>query len=111
MAIKRKFPKGLLKDWGLPYGYDSTDVEAEILSDEAIDNGRWHEHHHLVFVAPDDGKTWRVGYSKGLTEIQDMQPWDSEDNHVDYMTKAIEGVQVEAVQVTTTHYRPIKEAT
>lgn len=109
MAIKRKFPKDLLKDWGLPYGYDATEEEAQILSDEAIDSGRWSEHHHLVFVAPDDGKTWRVGYSKGLTEIQDAFPWDDEDSHVDYTTKTIQGVQVEPVEITTTHYIAVEE--
>lgn len=108
--IKRKFPKDLLKDWGLPHGYDAGDVEAEIISDEVIDSGRWQEYHHVVFVAPDDGKTWRVGYSRGLTENQEMQPWDSEDHHADYQTGAVEGVQVEPIQVTTTHYRPIEEA-
>lgn len=105
---KRTFPLTLLKDgWGLPHGYGATEQEAEILSDEVFDSGRWHEFHHLVFRAPDDGLLWQVPYSQGLTEVQDNYAWDSDDIHVDEDGN-VEGVQVEPVQVTVTHYKPVE---
>lgn len=106
--MKRKFPKDLLKSWGIPHGYGHAPHEATILLDEEVDSGRWHQYHQVVFIAPDDGKTWRVGYSSGLTEIQEMQPWDDEDNHVD-LDGTVEGVEVEPFEITTIGYRPVKE--
>ena len=106
--MKREFPKGMLKDWGLPYGFDAVEVEAEILAKKETDTSRWHQHHHLVFVAPDDGKVWRVGYSSALTEIQDMQPWDSEDVHVN-MGDTVTGVEVEPATVVVTIYQPVED--
>jgi hypothetical protein len=100
---KRKFQKDLLREWGLPW----TVMNRNPLRDEAIDSGRWHEHHELVFVAPDDGKTWRVGYSSGLTEIQDMQPWDDEDVHVN-SDGTIDGVQVEPYERVVIDYKEVE---
>jgi hypothetical protein len=100
---KRKFSKDLLREWGLPWDVYGTPVTR----DEVIDSGRWHEHHEVVFMAPDDGKTWRVGYSAGLTEIQEMQPWDDEDTHVD-LDGMVEGVQVEPYERVVIDYKEVE---
>lgn len=80
--ITRDIPVETLKAWGLPYGYDWEEVKAEILDTTAEGSGRWESYHSVVFVAPDDGKTYSVGYSEGLTEYQDQRPWEDEGENV-----------------------------
>jgi hypothetical protein len=41
---------------------------------------RWEEHYWLV-VADEDGATWGLPYSQGLTEIQETEwPWEKNDD-------------------------------
>lgn len=102
--MKREFAKELLMEWGLPWDVYGTPP----LLNEEHDSGRWHQHHNLVFMAPDDGKVWQVGYSTALTELQDMRPWDDEDAHVN-TGGTITGVEVRAVEKVVTIYQPVED--
>lgn len=93
MAIKRKFPKALLKEWDLPY--------EGAIEDEIEDTSRWSEHHRLVFKAEDDGLLYETSYSRGLTEYQDEQPWEYETE--------ITATQVEKREVLVYKYLPVEE--
>lgn len=92
----RKIDKDQLLAWGLPYGYDWEDQKAEILATEDGDHGRWESYHTVIFVAPDDGKTYSADYSRGLTEYQDTRPWED----VDYVTCVEVEARTRVVEIT-----------
>jgi len=60
----RTFPTDLLRHLDIPYNAVST---------EHIDSGRWVEYRVAVFEH--EGKHWLVHYQRGLTEMQDVDPW------------------------------------
>lgn len=97
--MERQFTKELLEEWGLPWG--------NALQDEVHDTGRWQEHHALVFRAPDDSLLYRVFYAQGLTEMQEMDPWDDEDPNVS-SDGTIPGEQVEPVETTVIEYQVVR---
>jgi len=91
----RIFTREQFEEWDLPGAW--ADDSPEILHREQIDARRWVSVHILVFRAPDDGKAYQVTYVEGLTEVQeDTDPWGDYDE--------IEGVEVEAQQVTVTEW-------
>lgn len=97
--MERMFETELLKAWGLPwYG---------AVQDEVHDTGRWHEYHALVFKAPDDGLLYRVFYATGLTELQEMRPWDDEDPNVNG-DGTVKGVHVEPVETVVIEYQVVR---
>lgn len=96
--MKRKFSKDLLvAAWGLPSDIDKS---GEIIEDTIIETSRWSEIHSLVFKAPDDGKFYEVGYSRGLTEYQDESPWEYETE--------VEATEVAPFEVMVTKYLPVE---
>jgi hypothetical protein len=96
----RKFAREQLEEWDLPYCW--ADDSPEELHREQVDKRRWVSVWDLVFRAPDDGKAYLVSYDEGLTEMQDdTDPWNYDN--------AIEGVEVELVEVVTTEWKPVKE--
>jgi hypothetical protein len=79
--VIRTFTAAELEEIGVPFelpGPNGPAAEgmAYELHREQVDTRRWASVHELVFRAPDDGKTYRVSYEEGLTEIQDdTDPW------------------------------------
>lgn len=93
----RTFTREQLDEWDLPGAW--ADGAPEILHREQIDTRRWVSIHELVFRAPDDGKTYSVGYQEGLTELQDYtDPW---------FYDTVTGYEVERVEVTVTEWRKV----
>lgn len=96
----RTFTRTELDAWDLPDAW--ADDAPEILHREQVDTRRWVSVHDLVFRAPDDGKAYRVTYVEGLTEVQeDTDPWGYDDE--------IDGVEVEARQITVTEWLPVTD--
>jgi hypothetical protein len=96
----RIFTRDQLEAWGLPYECGCWEGSAEELYCEQVDTLRWLSVHELVFRAPDDGKTYRVDYVRGLTEHQDgIDLWD--------YRQEIEGVEVELAKVIREEWRPV----
>lgn len=87
---------------GVPFECDvnTEDGRAAELHCEQVDSRRWVSVHALVFRAPDDGKTYRVRYEQGLTEMQDgHDPWN-------YQTQ-IKAEEVELRPVTVQRWFPV----
>lgn len=96
----RTFTREQLESWGVPNAYDADGTPAKRLYEEQIDTRRWVSVHELVFVAPDDNRTWCVVYEEGLTESQEgTDPWDYEDQ--------ITAQEMEQYEVTVTRYRAV----
>jgi hypothetical protein len=83
-ANSRVISRELANEWGLPYelGTDADDGReyglAVELHREQAGTRRWYSVHNLVFRAPDDGEAYLVTYRRGLTELQEQDPWDDE---------------------------------
>ena len=93
----------LSKEQAQDYAYGDLDPESDPYSVEANEytgSGRW-ESHHLLVLKDKDGRYWSATYTQGLTESQDIGPfeWDGDE---------IEFTQVEKVPVITYEYREVK---
>ncbi|MFB7029644.1 MULTISPECIES: hypothetical protein [unclassified Streptomyces] len=93
-------------DWGLPHDLTAADEGAEpgraveLHREENTGRRRWASENDLVFRAPDDSKTYRVTYFRGLTETQyDHDVWNDE--------RAVELVEVESVTVPVVEWRAV----
>ncbi|MGC9439293.1 hypothetical protein [Streptomyces sp. WG5] len=87
---------------GVPFECDPENGYAEELHDELYDTTRWAHIYEFVFRNPDDGKSYRVYYWRGATEMQDQDLWNWD--------KEIKAIEVEQVQVTKTEWKPVKES-
>jgi hypothetical protein len=68
-------------------------------SNEQIDQTRWASIHQLV-IRDSDGRLWSAEYQKGLTENQDIEPFDEDGPEIDFH-------EVEKVPVQRFEYRRI----
>ena len=59
-------------------------------------SGRWCSYHQLV-ISDDYGNLWAADFERGLTEMQDIDPFEDEEE--------VEFGEVEKVAVTTYEYR------
>ena len=75
------------------------DDGVEIIRDDIVDTSRWSEIHEIVFKY--EGKFYASGYSCGLTEYQDENPWEYDDD-------LIECFEVEPYEATVIKYRKVK---
>lgn len=50
-----------------------------VVSNEYVESDRWHSHHLLV-ISTSDGYLFGAVYERGLTEMQDTQPWEYEES-------------------------------
>ena len=55
-----------------------------LVEDSIVDTSRWSAMHELVFSFSDESGTefYKVGYSRGLTEYQDEQPFEYDGDYV-----------------------------
>ena len=55
-----------------------------LVEETLVDTGRWSAKHELVFSFSDESGTefYKVGYSRGLTEHQDEQPFEHDGDYV-----------------------------
>ncbi|MFJ5143287.1 hypothetical protein [Streptomyces sp. NPDC088707] len=98
-------------DWGLPNDLadpadDPNHPSLAVEFHRAEDTGRrrWASENDLVFRAPDDGRTYRVTYFRGLTETQyDHDVWNDE--------RAIELTEVEEVSVPVVEWHRVGDKT
>ncbi|KAF4408637.1 hypothetical protein [Streptomyces lycii] len=95
----RKFTRDELEAIGVPFECDSEEEDgyATELHREQISKRRWVSEHELIFRAPDDGKAWRVTYVQGLTEEQEVEPFD-------YHGEIIEATEMVQREVTVTRW-------
>lgn len=98
----RIFTPEELEDIGVPFECGEFGHTAEELHCELWDTTRWAHVYEFIFRAPDDGKTYRVFYWRGATEMQDQDLWNWDNE--------IEADEVEQVQVTKTEWKPVKES-
>jgi len=84
--------------YGVPGHWDDAELGLTVESNEQIDSRRWVSVHLLV-VKDRDGKFWAATYERGLTEYQDIDPFEDESEVTFY--------EVEKVPVTTYEYRKI----
>ena len=92
MKLTREVARDLLACRNLP------DLGLEVESDEYWDHSRWESIHQLV-VKDKDGRLWAARYRQGLTEYQDIEPFEDQDE--------VEFYQVEKIPVTTYEYRRV----
>lgn len=74
----------------------------KVVLNEQFDSSRWSAHYKLVFSY--DGTFYMAPYSRGLTEYQDEQPFESDFDE-------IECYEVAPVEVVKIEYQPITKAT
>lgn len=72
-------------------------MDGGYVADEHIDSTRWTEVRRMVFES--HGKLWAVDYERGLTEYQEVDPFN------DY--PRVIALQVEPYQVEFTKYRMV----
>ncbi|WP_042170161.1 hypothetical protein [Streptomyces sp. NBRC 110035] len=114
--ITRTFTPDQLETMGLPHDmvdaayvaehpeYTAEHPGAAIeLHREYVESRRWESVNELIFRAPDDGKAYRVHYREPLTEMQDSDPWNSD--------QSVEAVEVEQYDRTVKAWRPAAEPT
>lgn len=88
----------LTRDQAMGFLYSQTSPDClgfERESNEQIDSRRWVSVHLLVLKGQ-DGKFWATTYEQGLTESQDIQPFEDETE--------VEFYEVYKVPVTTCEY-------
>ncbi|MET7759757.1 hypothetical protein ABZT27_34410 [Streptomyces sp. NPDC005389] len=97
-------------DWGLPDDLTAANEDAEpgiaieLARIEDTGRRRWASENDLVFRAPDDGRTYRVTYFRGLTETQeDHDEWNDE--------RTLELVEVEPVSVPVVEWHRVGDKT
>ena len=81
--------------------YEGEDPEHEltVVDQRQVDTGRWVSIHELI-VADRDGRYWRAVYSRGLTEYQDIEPFEDDEE--------AEFTEVEKYSVITYEFRDKK---
>jgi hypothetical protein len=70
-----------------------------LIADEVTGNSRWSAQHEVLFKHEE--KLYSTSYSKGLTEMQDEQPWDYENE--------VECHEMEAYERTVVSYRRVRD--
>jgi hypothetical protein len=65
--------------------------------DNQVDTRRWVEIRECIFE--DGGKYWRISYQSGLTEMQEVDPFE-------YLTE-VPAVEVELKPVTQMSWEPV----
>lgn len=83
----------------LLYSKSSNGVTRVAITDDG--SGRWTSYHTLVVTFDNEpGKFFAASFDQGLTELQDLQPFE-------YAT-TVDFEEVEPHKVSTTEYRPVK---
>ncbi len=82
----------------LVYSGSCSDLNLEVEADERIEDRRWVSLHALV-VKDAVGKFWETTYERGLTEYQDIAPFEDESEVIFW--------EVEKVPVTTYEYHKV----
>lgn len=82
----------------LAYGGDFSAEGLTVESDEQVAEKRWTAVHQLV-IKDRDGKLWAAEYERGLTENQDIDPFEYRDE--------VEFREVRKVPVTVYKYEPV----
>lgn len=74
--MQKEFPKDDLREltWA-SVGQGFNGYELVAIEDQGT--SRWSSHHRMIFRH--DGELWAARYSKGLTEVQDEQPFEYSD--------------------------------
>lgn len=80
----------------LPAGHSYSDIPFTVVLNEQVDARRWTSVHRLV-VKDADGNYWSTTYELGLTEYQDIQPFEDQDE--------VTLNQVVKIPVTTYEYK------
>ncbi|MEU6342186.1 hypothetical protein ABZ883_14740 [Streptomyces sp. NPDC046977] len=96
--ITRVFTTDELEEVGVPFELDGEGCATEIVN-EPSSSGRWHETRRLIFRAPDDGHAYLIRYRVGLTEQQDVEPFDGD---------TVTATRVEEREVTLTRWEPVQ---
>jgi hypothetical protein len=103
--IIRKVPRELIYEtWGVPFDPDE-ELGVRILDTIDGDHGRWESYHTVIFKAPDDGLIYSADYSRGLTENQDVRPWEYDDE------VTITRVESKQRVITVTDWVPVEHGT
>jgi hypothetical protein len=83
----------------LLYSKEYSGIHRVSITDDGT--GRWTSYHTLVVTFDDTpGKFFATPFDQGLTENQDIQPFEYDEE--------VEFEEVEPFEVTTTEYRPVK---
>jgi len=77
--------------------YDGVVEGCKVISRQPRGSGRWYAYHTLIFKH--DNQLWGVDYASGLTEMQEIEPFEFTKPSV---------YAVEPYEVTTTHYRKVE---
>lgn len=77
-------------------------AEYTVKHNEQTDQRRWVSVHELVIQDDKSGCYWRVRYERGLTEYQDVQPFEYDQDGVEFtMVKKISVTRCIYVEDTT----------
>ncbi|MFF5790229.1 hypothetical protein ACFY8P_35315 [Streptomyces sp. NPDC012693] len=109
MSTTRTITREQAAGWGLPDDLTTVDEGPErgravALYTAQVDTTRWASVNELVFRAPDDGRTYRALYFRGLTETQyDHDVWNG--------AREVELTEVEPVPVNVVEWQPVGDKT
>lgn len=95
MESNKKEKLNLSKEEAQDIIYDGNS-DYQVIEDTIEDTSRWSEHHRIVILRKLDNKYFADYYSKGLTEMQDEQPYEYNDPNF---------TQVFPEQITITVYK------
>lgn len=61
----------------LLYSREDPDLGLAVELDEQVESRRWVSIHRLI-IKDEDGRFWETFYERGLTEYQDIEPFEEE---------------------------------
>ncbi|MEE4598257.1 hypothetical protein V2J94_41550 [Streptomyces sp. DSM 41524] len=94
--IRRTFTVAELEEIGVPHDLP----EAAEVADDRVSSARWYETRRCLFRH--DGRVWAVRYRQGLTEEQEMEPFE-------HYRDGVPATAMEQREVTVTRWMPVED--
>lgn len=94
--LTRSFTVAELEEIGVPF-----DLPEELeVADDQVSSARWYETRRCLFRH--EGRVWAVRYRQGLTEEQEIEPFEH------YSGGVVPATAMEERQVTVTRWLPVE---
>lgn len=88
-----------------PDTHDDLMVSDHLIADEFVTTLKYSAQRRVIFRAPDDGKTYAVGY-EGRLDVGDFEYGDGPSGY-GWHGDTVEGVEVEEEEITVTQWVPV----
>lgn len=101
--VTRVITRDQAQEWELAYHAPGE------LSREFMEERRWYSVWQVVFTAPDDGLIYSAQYRRPATEMQEIDPWDEEQEVMLTLCSPREKTVTEWVPVKEGEWVPVEE--